>query len=193
MDNSSLAFILASLIIILFYLKEQQIEVTYVKSKADNNKYLVRNTSKKQEAANIIGRLNLKIEKLLEHLQHNKDTKTLYQNIKNKYNSGILSEGTEDSGYTSYSVNKERIVLCVRSRSNDNPLNTFVDENTLLYVTIHEIAHLGTEEVGHTPLFWKNFKTLLTIARDNNIYKYVDYSKHNEKYCGVKLTSNILD
>ena len=191
MDSSSLSFILVILIIVLFYVKEQQIEVIFVKSKEDNNKYLVRNTHKKQQVADIIGRLNLKIEKLLTHLQNNKKNNDLFLKIKQKYNSNILSEGTEDSGYTSYSVNKERIVLCIRARG-DSP-NVFVDENTLLYVTIHEIAHLGTDEIGHTPEFWKNFKLLLSIARDHKIYKYINYAAKNEIYCGVKLSSNILD
>ena len=65
-----------------------------------------------------------------------------------KYNPNNFSETGKDSKYTSYSVNKgEKIVLCLRSRDGKDRL---IDENTLTFVSIHELAHIMTKSVGHT-------------------------------------------
>ena len=45
-----------------------------------------------------------------------------------------------------------------------------IDSNTLMYVALHEMAHICTESVGHTEEFWKNFKFLIIEAEAINIY-----------------------
>ena len=58
----------------------------------------------------------------------------------------------EGSKYTSYALNKRhaKIALCIRDKQNPN---VFIDENTVIFVAIHELAHIMTESVGHK----KNF------------------------------------
>ena len=34
---------------------------------------------------------------------------------------------------------------------------TLEDENTLLFVSLHEVAHIMTKSIGHTKEFWDNF------------------------------------
>ena len=36
--------------------------------------------------------------------------------------------------------------------------NKLIDENTLMFVALHELAHIATESIGHTKEFWANFK-----------------------------------
>jgi len=67
------------------------------------------------------------------------------------------------------------------------------DINDLLYVAIHEIAHIGCPEIGHTLLFKKINKYLLKEAINYKIYRYDNYGKNNKEYCGIILTNNILD
>lgn len=175
--------------ILFFYLKKHYGEVEYVTSKADNRKYLVRKLPDKQEAADMLGRVSIDCHKLIDHLKEkfetNKDVKRLVRN----FNPDNISEGSSDNGYTSYSINKgEKVILCIRQKDN----NKLVDYNVLMYVTIHELAHLMTEEVGHTKMFWDNFKFILTEAVNIGIYNKVDYAKEPVKYCGIKITSSII-
>lgn len=110
--------------------------------------------------------------------------------LKSNFNENNISENTPDAKYTSYSVNKgEKIFMCIRNKNKNEEL---VDKNTLLFVAIHELGHLITEEIGHPPQFWKNFKFLLKYAINNNIYKYIDFNKYPKQYCGTSITDSPL-
>ena len=98
-------------------------------------------------------------------------------------------ETPQDEKYTSYTINKgEKIVFCLRSKILDN----FHDMNTLMYVVIHELGHVGCPEYGHTPLFKKIFKFLLEQSIIINIYKPIDYRLNPQPYCGMIINEYIL-
>ena len=65
-----------------------------------------------------------------------------------------------------------------------------IDENTLTFLAVHELAHVMTESVGHTKEFWQNFKFLLKDAVKMGIYTPVDYKKKPKSYCGMNITDN---
>ena len=65
-----------------------------------------------------------------------------------------------------------------------------VDENLLMFVALHELAHVMTKSIGHTDEFWNNFKFLLKHAAENNLYKKHDFRKKPEKYCGTTITDS---
>ena len=185
------AFILIVMILlIVFYIQFQNIEVEYVVSKIDGRAYLVKNLSDKQKAADMLAKLNNTLQSLVKRMvkvyPDSQDVKRLVSN----YSPESLSEGTETSNYTSYSVNKgEKIVFCLRSRDGDN---TLVKLNVLKYVAIHELAHLMTKEIGHPPVFWENFKLLLQTAVDAGLYKATNYSKKPANYCGMTIKSSVI-
>ena len=79
--------------------------------------------------------------------------------------------------------------MCIRDK-NTNKIHDF---NDLLYVLIHEISHIGCTEIGHTNLFLAINKFLLKKAISYNLYKYIDYYKTNKNYCGLVLTSSIIN
>ena len=68
-----------------------------------------------------------------------------------------------------------------------------MDINTMMFVAIHELAHLMTKSIGHTPEFWNNMKYLLKKAIDINLYVKQDFSKKPVNYCGTKITNSPLD
>jgi hypothetical protein len=68
-------------------------------------------------------------------------------------------------GNKSYTINKEKIYLCIKDR-----YGRYYNKNVLMYVLLHEIAHTLCTDVGHTPQFNEIFDILLQRARDANIY-----------------------
>lgn len=59
----------------------------------------------------------------------------------------------------SYTINKKKIYMCLRDQKND-----YYSMNMLMYVSIHELAHVICDEVGHTPKFHQIFSELLDKA-----------------------------
>lgn len=178
------------IVFVVFWMKNNYGEVIRVKSNIDMREYLVLKLPDCQKAADTLAILNRDTMKLINYLvakyPDNPDVKRLYEN----YNVDSISEGSPDSGYTSYSVNKgEKIVLCLRQKDN---LKSFVDINIVKYVAIHEEAHLACADTGHSENYWKIFKFILTEAVNLGIYKKVDYAKNPEKYCGLTITSSII-
>ena len=66
-------------------------------------------------------------------------------------------------------------------------LDSIHDNNTLLYVAIHELAHVFSDATGHGDEFVDKFKFLLQISKKNNIYIPSDYSKNPIEYCGMTI------
>lgn len=183
-------FAIAIAVLIAFlYLKSYYGEVEYVRSRIDGQTYLVRMLPDRQRAADMLARLNIKLTALIQHMMAKYPSDNAVTQLHRNYDSEALSEGGNEVGYTSYSVNKgERIVMCLRQ-----PDGAFVDMNTLIYVAVHELAHLMTHEIGHTDLFWGNFKRLLSEGVQIGIYSEVDYASRPQPYCGISISSSILN
>jgi predicted metal-dependent hydrolase len=166
-------------------------EVIYVKSDIDNNEYLVRNLKDKEKAANTLAILRKKLEKICDIMKKKYPNDESVIRMNEKFNSDNITESGKNNQYTSYSVNKgEKLVFCIRQKDEDE---TIVDENTLTFVSIHELSHIMTKSVGHTPEFWSNFKRLLNEAIINNLYLKEDYISNPKEYCGIKVSDSPLD
>jgi predicted metal-dependent hydrolase len=108
-----------------------------------------------------------------------------------KFNPDKISEGSNHSEHTSFSINKgEKIVFCLRSKDDKNKL---VDLNTMMFVALHELAHVCTESVGHEPEFWDNFRWLLHEAINIGVYKEQDFKSKPVPYCGINITESPLN
>jgi len=164
-------------------------ELTYVTSNVDGRSYLVRNRVDKQEAADLLGRVNKKLIKIVEYMDNNVDTEESRRLVKN-FSPDVISESLSDSSHTSYSVNKgEKIVFCLRSKDGRE---TLVDDNTMTFVAIHELAHLMTKSIGHNQDFWDNMKELLKVAIELGLYQKQDFKSNPVMYCGTKITDSPL-
>lgn len=165
-------------------------EVEYVTSTVDQKEYLVRSLPDKQEAADMLANIRSRLEKMVLHLRENFENDERSQLLLKNFRSDKLSEGSENSKYTSYSINKgEKIVLCLRSRDKAKKL---VDLNTMTFVALHELSHLATVSVGHTKEFWDNFKWILKEAIKIKIYEFQDFNSKPEGYCGIQITDQPL-
>lgn len=77
----------------------------------------------------------------------------------------------QESTKESYTIDKVDIHLCTHDPITKQPYST----NTLMYVTLHEIAHTITPESDsekdeHGPIFKKNFNDLLMKAAQKKLY-----------------------
>jgi hypothetical protein len=162
-------------------------DIISIKSDVDGLVYIVRKLPDAKLAVNKLAEINRKVLLLIGRLNSSKKG---VQDLIDNYNPRALSETLPGSKYTSYSVNKgEKISICIRSVEDES----FIDDNTILFVVIHELAHVMTEEVGHTPLFWDNMKYLLEEGHAVGIYQPIDYGTHPMQYCGMEINTTPYD
>lgn len=190
---NQLLLLIIIIIIIIIFIKSNKNDVLIIESPLDKQNYLVNNYLDKYDAANLLAQIRINILKLRKYLienkkkyKHNKEYINLLDKRCDKI---IIKENTENNNFTSYSVNKgEEIIFCLRSKI-DNNLH---DINMMMYVAIHEIAHVACPEIGHTPLFKKIFKFFLETGIKLNIYEYVNYENNIQEYCGIYIDQSIL-
>jgi hypothetical protein len=153
----------------------------YIKSSIDGRTYRVKNNKLKNQAADLLATVNLRILRLIKSLNEKKLRNFNPDNV----HENILNFDT------TFTVDKGRMTIyCLGPR--DSLTVELYDINTMMYVAIHELAHVATESIGHTEEFKINFKRLLKKAIELNLYKFVDYSKNPINYCGINLKSSIL-
>ena len=191
LEFHNIIIIILLVFIMYMYFENKNNDVDYETSTFDNRRYLVRNLDDKKDAANLLSKIRNNMEKICEHLKISYNSQDNVQRLLIRFNPDNISETGKGSKYTSYSVNKgEKIVLCLRARDETEKL---VDENTLMFVSLHELAHIMTKSIGHKKEFWKNFKFLLKNAIKLGLYKHEDYNNTPKKYCGIVITDTPIN
>ncbi len=83
---------------------------------------------------------------------------------------------------TSYTSNKTHIHMCLR-----NVEGRVHSDDILLFAFVHELAHAGCDEQGHSDMFWCYFRLLLKILCQ---YEAPGIPPWNIKYCDHDLRNN---
>ncbi len=195
-DFGTFFLILISITIFYVYLENKATDVTYINK--GGIEFLVRNLDDKEQAAKLLSDICTRLTKLVKHLHNDRDnkeydsqTKEDIKRLHKNYNPHAIVESSPGNKYTSYSINKgEKIVFCLRSKDDSQKL---VDLNTMMFVAIHELAHLMTKEVGHTRRFWDNMKFLLVKGIELDVYKKQDFNSNPKEYCGTTITDTPLN
>lgn len=182
-------------IFIFIYLKNKPKPNSIYVNSRNGLKFLVYKDEHIEEKSKLLDTLVNNMIILKNHLIKNKDNlpdhseyiNLLEINFTDKRTS--IYETEPESNLTSYSVNKgEELSICLKSKQN----NKLHDPNLLMYVLIHEMAHMGCPEIGHGDLFKKVFKMFAEEAVKIGVYNYIDYSKYPVEYCGMDLKSSII-
>lgn len=163
----------------------------------DGYLYVIRSNSNDIVALKTLTLLRKKLVQLVDYIYRKVTTdptvsryKEYVQRIKDRLPYVQIRETSPYSNYTSYSVNKgEELHMCIRSKQSDK----FHSINELIYVAIHEIAHIGCPEIGHTKLFFDINVFLLKQAMEFNIYQYINYDTKPMEYCGISLNHTVLN
>ena len=164
----------------------KNLHLTKVTSTIDMRTYIVRKLPDKVDAANKLATISQKLTDLVDHVyKHDRDRDGVHQ-LKEKFNSRNITENAPGGRYTAYSVNKgEELSICLRNATD----NKFINNNLIIFVSIHELAHVMTDEVGHTEKFWDNMKYLLEQGQQIGVYTPEDYDKNPQMYCGQEINS----
>lgn len=189
-----IVFYIAIILIVCYFVKVYRQmgsgELKCILSDVDGEKYCVRERSKVKEAANLLASTAQKCKELVDYVVKKYPNDENVKRLGDRFNPKTIEETLPTSEHTAYSENKgEKLAFCLNKKSNENN-NNLIDQNTLIFVAIHELAHIMTKVSGHKQVFWQNFKFLLTEAKEANIYKPIDYKNNPEPYCGMNITDN---
>ena len=195
MEN--LIFIITGIILYIFFIYNKN-SLKLIEAH-NGNKYYVRDEKDKLLAANLLAQIEERLYKIRDHCINNINNhdygryKKYIIRLKNKFhrNRTQIYENTTKKGSTSYSVNKgEELVFCIRHRKKNR--KKLHDINTVMYVAIHELAHIACPEIGHTPLFNQIFRFLLNVGIEIKVYTHERYRETKPEYCGMTLNTNIV-
>lgn len=171
-----------------FYQNSDMFQLKCVISGVDGNKYCVRERDKLDQVADMLARVTQKLKKLVTYMSDKYPERENVIRLKENFNPTKIMETLPTSEYTAYTENKgSKMAFCVTRKKNGKKL---IDENTLTFVAIHELAHVMTKTHHHKDEFWHNFKFLLVNAKDIGIYTPEDYKKNPREYCGMEITDN---
>lgn len=147
------------------------------------------------QSAAILEEIHTRILKLISHLEKKYPNDSFVTTLKSHYSKGSLSEAAVDSRYTTFTIDKQDIHICLRTRDTHE---TPYDTNLLMYVMLHELAHMANSEyyyderAQHGPRFKHLFKTLTQESINIGIYQYENYSQAPKEYCGITINSSIV-
>jgi len=189
--NKYILYIFVGIVVLVclrVYYTSENLQLKCVISTVDGNKYCVRDRVMVQEAVDLLANVVMKMKQLVDYMAKKYPNEDDVQRLKRNFNPNKITETLPTSELTAYSENKgEKMAFCLNKTKNTG---TLIDENTLVFVGIHELAHTMTVSVGHKQEFWKNFKFLLENAVKIGIYDPVDYKKKQQSYCGMTITDN---
>ena len=181
---------LVLLLLALIYIKNQKSEVTSIRSSIDHKTYIVQNKKDKQQAADLLAQVRTKLITFIDQLKQKYKDDERVDRLATKFRPDQISEGNDDSNYTTYTLNKgEKIVFCLRTRDKQDNLH---EMNMILFVALHEISHIMTKSQGHTEEFQDNFKFILEQAVEFGIYTPENFRENPQTYCGIQVTDTPL-
>jgi hypothetical protein len=188
-------------IIALYFINKEGSES--LKIRADDGEYyqILQQYDSKQETAKLFSQINAKLLKFLEHLKYKynvnstnsstvKQTRIqeIVERIVERYNFEQLKE-TIPTGMngTSYTIDKgESVYMCMR----DKDTLMLHKEHDIMFVALHELAHIGNVTWGHEADYWETFKFVLHEAKLAGLHEPTDYSKAPITYCGLFIDYN---
>lgn len=189
--------IIFSVILVLAYVmyKIRKSKLTIVENEDTGMKLMVYNDKNKKGSASLLSDIIVRMFKLRNNLIKDKEKypefKKYIELLESNFNESRtqIYENDPTSELTSFSVNKgEEVAFCLKSKKDGN----LHEINLLIYVAIHEMAHMACPEIGHGDLFKKIFKFLTLRAIEMQLYEKEDYGKNPVEYCGMILSSTIL-
>ena len=136
----------------------------------------------------LIEKVRNNVVTMVEYMQEKYPTERETQALKT-FDPNTIQERHEDDKHSAYyrkRNNEESVGLCLTVRENADPKK--VDENTLMFVVLHELNHKIYK--GHDHDFQEGFRFLMSCASEAGVYVPVNYNKHPVMYCSNWVNKN---
>jgi len=160
--------------------KSEKIDVI---SSVNNKTYAVVRTGDYVAAANMLASLEDKARNFIAAASAKYPNDLTIKRIQ-KYWTGTISE-IPQSETIAYALEKKDLFMCVR----DNAGNV-QELDDLLFVLLHELAHIQNITYGHDAHFWKQFKRTLEMANKLGYLPYKNYDDYSVTVCGKQINAN---
>jgi len=193
-------FILLGIIGVIVFYRYIYDGTDYIKSSIDGKTYRVRLSKGKEEKADLLAIMHIKLNLIINNLKNSKySTNENVQRLIQNWERGVsIKEIGKMETDAAYVINKQYMSFCLP----EDTAKTIDNLNLMTYVGIHELAHIMSNETGHGDEFIQNFEFLLNYAKtleyNDPILKkkmplYIQLNKLNtaDNYCGVSLTNSI--
>ncbi len=153
----------------------------------NNEEHIVANLPDKRQSAQILSQIKLRLGRTIDYCKRaDPSNESVHRLIKRFKLDNVQETSANDSG-TSYTVDKgNELHLCLRNKED----KTFHGVNLLMFVALHELAHVMSKSYGHNEEFTKNFVYLLKMSSRCGTYAPVDYSRNSQKFCGIQVNYN---
>ena len=192
MKDDILGYIIILFILIMsykIYTESDYFNLKCIISDVNGEKYCVRERKNMKKASNLIAKTSDKMKSLVNILEKKYKNNEVVDRLVKNFNPKKIVEILPTSEYTAYSENKgKKIAFCLNVKKHDD--TNLIDENTLMFVALHEMSHVATKSIGHKKDFWDNFKFLIKEAGEAGLYIIEDYSKNNKEYCSMQIKDN---
>jgi len=187
---TNLLFILIVGLYIYYYIyNKNDLDLKCIISKNDGREYCVRRRKDMDSATDLLSNTIHKLEELVKYLNKTQPEDERVLRLNKKFNGTKIKETLPTSKFKAYSENKgDTLAFCLNTENEKN--NSLIDQNTLLFVAIHELGHIASESIGHKAEFWDNFKWLLQNAKKAGLHNPTNYKKNPAQYCGMKISDN---
>jgi len=165
---------------------------TWIRSSVDGKYYHVLKSRYQQQAADNLATIQQQMLAFVRQLYINRGTFSpdivpYIIRLHSRYHPDRtrLSEGIPDPKKSTFTLNKgESITFCLAGEGMNQPYEL----NILVYVAIHELAHVGTpKQDHHGPEFQYLHAFLLKEAIRQRVYIPRDFSKNPVNYCNVHI------
>lgn len=193
MKTTEILFLVIIVFVLIYYRDFEFRDLVPIKSEYNGKEYLVQDTQDKQRSANILSKIEEKIWYLVDRMNDDEDEEyhKYIRNIIRKRNSIEIMEVPFNTKNTSFTLNKNRLVFCLKSKSSRG-WGEYHDINLIMYVVLHEISHIACPEDGHTRLFAKIFNYIAGKAVEYGVYDKIDFANNPRVYCGMELNTSII-
>jgi hypothetical protein len=154
-------------------------------AKSNKRRHIVLNKPDSTAACELLGEIEARICRLTTHLHRNDPNNVNYSRLASRMKYTMFNENAQMRFETFTADKGASMSFCLRDDKDKlYPLNL------MMFVAIHELAHVMSVSFDHTKEFNSNFAMLLREAEQLGLYTRIDFNTTPVQYCSVRITTH---